>query len=92
MVIVLLMQEKDAHSHLPSQECVRKARVRACNSVNLKLGGIIEPLLKIVNVLHMCPGLGIAHSDQLAQHGYDGVHSVGTFIASGEVSKKALCA
>ena len=27
------------------------ARVRACNSVNLKLGGIIEPLLKIVNVL-----------------------------------------
>ena len=38
-----------------------------CNSVNLKPGGIIEPLLKIVNVLHMRPGLGIAHSDQLAQ-------------------------
>ena len=35
-----------------------------CNSVNLKPGGIIEPLLKIVNVLHMHPGLGVAHSDQ----------------------------
>ena len=36
----------------------RKARLRACNSVNLKLGGIIESLLKIVNILRMCPGLG----------------------------------
>ena len=35
-----------------------------CNSVNLKRGGIIEPLLKIVNVLRMRPGLGVAHSDQ----------------------------
>ena len=40
------------------------ARVRAYNSVNLKLGGIIELLLKIVNVLRMRSGLGVAHSDQ----------------------------
>ena len=40
------------------------ARVRACNSVNLKPGRINEPLLKIVNVLRMRPGLGVAHSDQ----------------------------
>ena len=40
------------------------ARVRACNSVNLKPGGIIELLLKIVNVLRMRPGLGVVHSDQ----------------------------
>ena len=64
------------------------ARVRACNSVNLKPGGIIEPLLKIVNILCMCPGLGIAHSNQPARHGYGRVHLVGAFIASGEVSKK----
>ena len=50
------------------------ARVRACNSVNFKLGGIIEPLLKIVNVLHMRPRLGIVHSDQPARHGYGGAH------------------
>ena len=66
------------------------ARVRACNSVNLKPGGIIEPLLKIVNVLRMRPGLGVAHSDQLARHGYGGVRSVGAFIAFGEVSKKGF--
>ena len=35
-----------------------------CNSTNLKPGGIIELLLKIVNILHMHPGLGVAHSDQ----------------------------
>ena len=57
----------------------RAARVRACNSVNLKLGRIIELLLKIVNVLRMRPGFGIAHSDQPARHGYGGVRSVGTF-------------
>ena len=28
------------------------ARVRACNSINLKPGGIIEPLLKIVTHMH----------------------------------------
>ena len=55
------------------------ARVRACNSVNLKPGGIIELLLKIVNVLRMCPGFGVAHSDQPAQHGYGRVRSVGAF-------------
>ena len=42
----------------------RGARIRACNSVNLKPGGIIELLLKIVNVLRMRPGFGVAHSDQ----------------------------
>ena len=42
----------------------RAARVRACNSVNLKPGGIIELLLQIVNILRMCPRLGVAHSDQ----------------------------
>ena len=68
------------------------ARVRACNSINLKPGGIIEPLLKIVNVLRMRPGLGVVHSDQQARHGYGRVHSVGAFIASDEVSKKVLCA
>ena len=47
-----------------------------CNSVNLKQGRIIELLLKIVNVLCMRPGLGVAHSDQLARHGYGGVRSV----------------
>ena len=64
-----------------------------CNSVNLKLGGIIEPSLKIhvVNVLCMCPGLGVAHSNQLVRHGYGRVYSVSAFIASGEVSKKVLC-
>ena len=36
----------------------------------------------------MRPGLGVAHSDQLAQHGYGGVHSVSAFITSGEASKK----
>ena len=56
------------------------ATVRACNSVNLKLGGIIEPLLKIVNVLRMRPGLGVAHGDQPAQHGYGGIRSIGTFF------------
>ena len=44
-----------------------------CNSVNLKLGGIIESLLKILNVLHMGPRFGVAHSDQLARHAYGGV-------------------
>ena len=63
-----------------------------CNSINLKPGGIMEPLLKKVNVLRMRPGLGVAHNDQSARHGYGGVHSVGVFIASGEVSKKVLCA
>ena len=52
-----------------------------CNSVNLKRGRIIEPLLKIVNVLCMCPRVGVVHSDQPAQHGYGGVRSVGAFIA-----------
>ena len=61
------------------------------NSVNLKLDGIIEPLLKIVNVLRMRPGLGVVHSDQLARHGYGRVHSVGAFVALGKVSKKVLC-
>ena len=42
------------------------ARVRACNSENLKPGGIIESLLKIVNVLRMRPRLGAVHSDQPA--------------------------
>ena len=50
-----------------------------CNSVNLKPGGIIEPLLKIVNVLRMHPGFGVAHSDQPARHGYGGVCLVGAF-------------
>ena len=59
-----------------------------CNSVNLKPGGIIKPLLKIVNILRMRHGLGVAHSNQPARHGYGRVHSVGTF---GEVSKKVLC-
>ena len=36
----------------------------------MKPGGIIELLLKIVNILHMRPRLGIAHSDQPARHGY----------------------
>ena len=31
-----------------------------CNSINLKPGRITEPLLKIVNVLRMHPGLGVA--------------------------------
>ena len=35
-------------------------RVRACTSISLKPGGIIKPLLKIVNVLRMRLGLGIA--------------------------------
>ena len=39
----------------------------------------------------MCPGLGVAHSDQPARHGYGKVHSVAAFIASGEVSKR-FCA
>ena len=39
-------------------------RVRTCNSVNLKPGGIIELLVKVVNVLRMRPGFGVAHSDQ----------------------------
>ena len=60
-----------------------------CNSINLKPGGIIEAL---VNVLRMRPGIGVAHSDQLARHGYGGVHSVSAFNASGEVSKKVLYA
>ena len=50
-----------------------------CNSVNLKPGGIIELLLKIVNILHMHPGFSVAHSDQPARHGYGGVRSVGAF-------------
>ena len=46
------------------QERIRMAaRVRACNSVNLKPGGITEPLLKIVNVLRIRPGFSVAHSD-----------------------------
>ena len=36
-------------------ESERVARVRVCNSVNLKLGGIIEPLLKVVNILRIRP-------------------------------------
>ena len=40
----------------------------------------------------MRPGLGVAHSDQPARHGYGGVRSVDTFIAFGEVSKKRFCA
>ena len=56
------------------------ARVRACNFVNLKPGRIIGPLLKIVNVLHMRPGFGVAHSGQPARHGYGGVCSVGAFF------------
>ena len=40
------------------------ARVRACNTVSLKLGGIIELLLKIVNILCIHPRLGVAHSDK----------------------------
>ena len=44
-----------------------------CIYINLKPGGIIELLLNIVNVLHMRPRLGVAHSDQPAQHGYSGV-------------------
>ena len=36
-------------------EYEQAARVRVCNSVNLKPGGIIEPLLKVVNILRMCP-------------------------------------
>ena len=51
-----------------------------CNSVNLKPGGIIELLLKIVNVLHMRPGFGVAHGDQPARHGYGGIRSVGAFF------------
>ena len=51
------------------------ARVRACNSINLKPGGIIELLLKIVNVLRMCPGFGITHGDQPARHGYGGIRA-----------------
>ena len=50
-----------------------------CNFVNLKPGEIIEPLLKIVNVLCICPGFGVAHSDQPARHGYGGVRSVSAF-------------
>ena len=40
----------------------------------------------------MCPGFGVAHSDQPARHGYGGVRSVGAFITFGEVSRKVLCA
>ena len=40
---------------------------------------MIEPLLKIVNVLCMRPELGVAHSDQPARHGYGGVHLVSAF-------------
>ena len=65
--------------------------IRACNSVNLKPRGIIEPLLKIVNVLRMRPRLGVVHSDQPGRHGYGGIRSVGAFITFGEVSKKVLC-
>ena len=62
------------------QERIRTAaRVRACNSVNLKPGRIIEPLLKIVNILCMHPELGVVHSDQPTRHGYGGVRSVGAF-------------
>ena len=39
----------------------------------------MEPLLKIVNVLCMRLGFGVAHSDQPAQHGYSGVCSVSAF-------------
>ena len=46
------------------------ARVRARNSVNLKPGGIIEPLLKLVNVLRMRPRLGVVHSDQPDRHAW----------------------
>ena len=56
------------------------ARVRACNSVNLKPAGIIELLLKIVKVLRMCPWFGVVHGDQPAQHGYGGVRLVGAFF------------
>ena len=55
----------------------RAARVRACNSTNLNTGGIIEPLLIVVNILRMRPGFGVAHSDQPARHGYGRVRSVG---------------
>ena len=41
----------------------RVHRVRACNSINLKPGGIIELLLKIVNVLRMRPGFGVAATE-----------------------------
>ena len=64
------------------------ARVRACNSINLKPGGNIEPLLKIVNIPRMHPGFGVAHCNQPARHGYGGVTQSALFIAFGEVSKK----
>ena len=68
----------------------RAARVRACNSVNLKLGRIIELLLKIVNVLRMRPGFGIAHSDQPARHGYGGVCLVGAFYRIWQSQQKGF--
>ena len=73
------------------------AKVRACNSVNLKPGGIIEQLLKVVNILCMCSGLGVVQSNQPARYtgdeaSYGGVRLVGAFIVFGEVSKKVLCA
>ena len=61
-----------------------------CNSVNLKPGRIIEPLLKKVNVLCMRPGLGVAHNDQSARHGYGGVHLVG--VSHLAKSAKRFCA
>ena len=66
------------------------ARIRECNSVNLKPGQSIEPLLKTVNVLCMRPRLGIAHSNQPAQHGYSGVRSVGAFLSHLEKSTSWL--
>ena len=68
------------------------ARVRACNTVSLKLGGIIELLLKIVDILCIYPRLGVAHSDQqqldmaTAESAWSPL-----FVAFGEVSKKVLC-
>ena len=62
-------------------------------SVNLKPGGIIEPLLKIVNVLRMRSEFGVAHSDKPARHGYTAESArLALFIAFGEISKKVLCA
>ena len=66
------------------------ARIRACNSVNLKPGGIIEPLLEIVNVLRMRPVFGVALGDQPARRGYGGVRSVGTFYRIWQSQQKGF--
>ena len=70
------------HWNILTQE--QAVRVRACNSVNLKPGRIIEPLLKMWTYYTCVPGLAIkcmVHSDQPVRHGYGRVRSVGAFIA-----------